>query len=359
MKFYYNNIYSRTLYIHFVYLFLLIFFFSTVKLHANSFEIRDVEISKSFEINFNKNEIIDEGFKKAFFELISLITISEDQKKIENVRLNKIKGMIESFSIKEEKFINDVYFVNVGVSFNKKKIYNFLEESNIFPSVPALRKILLIPIIIDENKKDLLVFYKNKFYDEWNLNIEKNELINYLLPTEDLEDLNTIKNKYEIIEEYNFNEITDKYFLKDSIIVLIFKNENGLRILSKITIKDKVKILNQTYPNTNLEDVESVKMIIKNLKTIYEDHWKLSNQINTSIKLPVSIKVESFNNSKIAIFEKILDESDLIYNFNISKFDKDFIFYEIIFNGTTENFLKLISDNGYSLNTQNKTWTLK
>ena len=100
-------------------------------------------------------------------------------------------------------------------------------------------------------------------------------------------------------------------------------------------------------------------MIIKNLKTIYEDHWKLSNQINTSIKLPVSIKVESFNNSKIAIFEKILDESDLIYNFNISKFDKDFIFYEIIFNGTTENFLKLISDNGYSLNTQNKTWTLK
>ena len=252
MKFYYNNIYSRTLYIHFVYLFLLIFFFSTVKLHANSFEIRDVEISKSFEINFNKNEIIDEGFKKAFFELISLITISEDQKKIENVRLNKIKGMIESFSIKEEKFINDVYFVNVGVSFNKKKIYNFLEESNIFPSVPALRKILLIPIIIDENKKDLLVFYKNKFYDEWNLNIEKNELINYLLPTEDLEDLDTIKNKYEIIEEYNFNEITDKYFLKDSIIVLIFKNENGLRILSKITIKDKVKILNQSYPNTNL-----------------------------------------------------------------------------------------------------------
>ena len=42
--------------------------------------------------------------------------------------------MIESFSIKEEKFINNVYHVSLGVSFNKKKIFNFLEKKNIFPS---------------------------------------------------------------------------------------------------------------------------------------------------------------------------------------------------------------------------------
>ena len=43
--------------------------------------------------------------------------------------------MIDSFSIKEEKFINQVYFVNLGVSFNKK-IFNYLEDKNIFPSIP-------------------------------------------------------------------------------------------------------------------------------------------------------------------------------------------------------------------------------
>ena len=31
--------------------------------------------------------------------------------------------MIESFTIKEEKFINETYYMNLGVSFNKKKIY--------------------------------------------------------------------------------------------------------------------------------------------------------------------------------------------------------------------------------------------
>ena len=40
--------------------------------------------------------------------------------------------MIESFSIQEEKFINDIYYVNLGVSFNKKKIYKYLEKKIFF-----------------------------------------------------------------------------------------------------------------------------------------------------------------------------------------------------------------------------------
>ncbi len=188
MKFSCKKSYFRTLYIHFISIFLLIFFFSTEKLQAKSFEIRDIEVSKPFEINFNKDQIIDEGFKKAFFELISQITKSSDQKKIEKIRLSKIKGMIESFTIKEEKFINDTYFVNVGVTFNKKKVHKFLEENNIFPSVPEIKNFLLIPIIIDEKNRELLLFSNNEFFEEWNNTTKDNKLIKYILPTEDLED---------------------------------------------------------------------------------------------------------------------------------------------------------------------------
>ena len=59
-----------------------------------------------------------------------------------HIKLSQIKGMIESFTIKEEKFINDIYYVNLGVSFNKKKIFKFLENNNIFPSIPKRKKIL-------------------------------------------------------------------------------------------------------------------------------------------------------------------------------------------------------------------------
>ena len=65
------------------------------------------------------------------------------EKKINNIKINNLKGMIESFSIQEEKFINEVYYVNLGVSFNKKKIYDFLEEKNIFPSIPKKKNFYL------------------------------------------------------------------------------------------------------------------------------------------------------------------------------------------------------------------------
>jgi len=104
---------------------------------------------------FNKNQIIDKGFVEAYNQLIFSIVQSKDQIKLKNTSINQIKGMIETFSIKEEKFINEIYFVNLGVSFNRKKIFNFLEKNNIFPSIPLKKKILLIPEKIDEKKKEL------------------------------------------------------------------------------------------------------------------------------------------------------------------------------------------------------------
>ena len=145
----YKKIHLKFLYIFFLYLSLLIFFFSTDKLKAKSFEINNIEISKPFEMKFDKNKVIDEGFKKAFFELILLTVNSSEQKKINNIKINEIKGMIESFSIKEEKFIDETYYVNLGVSFNKKNVFSFLEKKNIFPSIPLKKKVIFIPVIID------------------------------------------------------------------------------------------------------------------------------------------------------------------------------------------------------------------
>ena len=113
--------YLSRLYSFFYILSLIIFFFSTTEVRAKSFEINNIEISKPFKSDFDKNKVIDSGFEKAFLQLIYKLTKSADYKKFESVRLNEIKGMIETFSIQEEKFINQVYFLTLGVSFNKKK----------------------------------------------------------------------------------------------------------------------------------------------------------------------------------------------------------------------------------------------
>ena len=353
------KIFLKNLYIFFLSLSLILFFFSTDKVKAKSFNIKNVEISKPFEMNFDKNKVIDQGFNKAFSELVSIITISDEHKIIQEIKLNQIKGMIESFTIKEEKFIDEIYYVNLGVSFNKKKIFNFLEKRNIFPSVPIKKKFLFIPIIIDENNENLSIFSNNKFYNEWNKNKKSSHLVQYILPTEDLEDFNLIRKRYNYIEQYDFKEITKKYNLENSIIALIFLNQKKLRILSRITIKDEVVLKNQSFSKIDLNYQDQLREIIEILKTMYEDYWKSFNQINTSIKLPIHIKIKGKDNFKVFDFEKTLMETDLIYDFFISKYDKDFIHYQIIFNGTLDNFLKSMETQDLSFNTQKKIWVLK
>ena len=351
--------YFKNLYILFIVLSLNIFFFSTTKVLAKSFEINDIEISKPFENNFNKNIVIDTGFKEAFSKLIQTIIRSADYKKVKNIKLNEIKAMVDSFSIKEEKFIDQNYYVNLGVSFNKKKIFKYLERKNIFPSQIIKEKFLFIPIIIDENDNDLKIFSNNLVYEKWNTINQEYYLINYLLPTEDLEDLSIIKQNYDLIENYDFKEIIKKYYLENCIIALFFKNGQEVRILSKIITKNKVVINNDSFPEFDLQNEEKINSLISRLKNTYEDTWKNYNQINTSIKLPIVLRVDNQNFTKLINFENTLSELDLVNYFSIKKFNNKYLYYEIIFNGTPTNFLNIMKDKNYKFDTQKKIWILE
>tara|TARA_B100001093_G_scaffold104625_1_gene96855 strand:- start:1991 stop:3052 length:1062 start_codon:yes stop_codon:yes gene_type:complete len=349
----------KRLYIFFCILSLTIFFFSTEKVRAKSFEINNIEISKPFKKDFDKNRVINDGFRKAFLELIYKLTKSSDHKKLENFNLNEIKSMIETFSIQEEKFINKIYYVTLGVSFNKRKIFNYLEKKNIYPSQIQNKKFLFFPIIIDENINEVSIFSNNSIHKNWNSNIKTHELIEYLLPSEDLEDLNLIKENLNSIETYDFNEITKKYYLDSYIISLIFKNNNEIRVLSKI-YSDKEEIIhNNSFQNLDLSNDEDLKLFVNSLKILFEDTWKKLNEINTSIKLSIIIKTKNDNLKKSTRLESDLNDIELVNDYFIQKFNKEFIFYEILFNGTVQNFINIMENKNYSLNTQKKIWILE
>ena len=192
-------------------------------------------------------------------------------------------------------------------------------------------KFLFIPIIIDENINDLTIYSGNPIYDNWISFKKKHHLINYILPTEDLEDLTIIKKKYNEIENYNFEEIINKYYLDNCIITLIFVNKQDVRILSKIITKNNIVIKNNTFTEFNLNNEDKVKLLIDKLRNIYEDIWKENNQINTSIKLPLIIRVDNKKSNDLIKFENILNELDLVNYFSIKKFNQNQIFYEIVF----------------------------
>ena len=107
--------FTFVLYIFFFILVQFLIDFSTNQVYAKNYKIKNIEIVEPYDLDFNKLQVIDKAFIKAFQELILKITSENDGKKLKNIKLNTIKSLVDSFSIVDEKFIDNNYLVNFAL----------------------------------------------------------------------------------------------------------------------------------------------------------------------------------------------------------------------------------------------------
>ena len=331
----------------------------TTIVESKIFKISDIEISEPFDANFNKEKVINKGFSAAFKELTSSIIATKDKPKIKSTKLDEIKYLIESFEINNESFLEKKYIANFNVNFNKRRTLNFFEKKNIFPSLKKNKDFLTILIFIDNDKNQIFLYEKNPFYKNWNSINEKYFLINYVLIDEELDNIKLINENKENIENYQFDEIIKKYDLKDYIISIIFKNEKKLRILSKFFFDRKLKIINHVYTDVDLNNQNKLNSLIFQTKLNLEDLWKSNNLINTSLKLPINLQLDSKDTLKIVNLERELDKIDLIYDYYVTKISNKNLNFKIIFNGSPKQFLNIMSERNIKIDIENEIWKVK
>ncbi len=349
----------KSLYNLFLFLALLNIFFSTENSVAKTFSIKEIEISSPFNASFDKNKIINRGFVKAYEELIFTIAQSKDQKKIQNSSTKEVKSLVETFSIIQESFIDEIYNLTLNVEFNKKSFFELLEKKNVFPSSIIQKDLIFFPIEVDEEKNEIFLFSESQLFKNWNSKKEKHHQLNYILPNEDIDDYNLIKKNINNLEDFDFREISKKYNFEDFIIMIVFKNNEEIRVLNQIVFNKDQNLKNFKFKNINLENLGDLEKFIDKQKIIFEDYWKLKNIINTSIKLDLTISVDNSNIIKIDQFEETLSNIELVNKFNIFKFDNKKNIYKIIFNGTRDQFLDVMKDYDYFFEIKNKIWLLK
>ena len=216
-----------------------------------------------------------------------------------------------------------------------------------------------MPILIDTKTSELYNLNNNIFFNNWNIKLQKYSLINYVLPNEDIEDYLIIKKNIRNIENYNFNEIIKKYNLDSYIILIALKENDVLRIFSKIKFDDKNILMNNFYNKININDEESVNNLIIDIKNHYEDKWKSLNKLNTLIALPLRLSIESKNIKLSKKLEKTLEKFYLVSDFKIEKFDSNNTIYKIIFNSSPDKFLDKMLSFGFNIDTTNDVWKLR
>ena len=214
----------------------------------------------------------------------------------------------------------------------------------------------LLPILVDTNQSDISLLSENPFYLNWTKFTKKYHLLDYVLPNEDLDDLNIIKNNINNLEDYEFKEIITKYQLKDYIIVILFKNEKSIRVLTRIKFNNEFILLNENFPYKSIK--EDTEHIVNSLKISYENSWKKINLINTSIKLPITISLDSSKFSLIKKFENKIENMDLVYNYYIESFSNNEIIYKIVYNGTPNKFLEEFNTENIKVHLNNNVWKI-
>ena len=348
-------------YLYIFFLLLVLFFneFSTNNALSRNYNVLDIKVEENYDINFDKSKVIDKAFNEAFEILIFKIIESKDRLKIKNISLNDKKNLIENFSISDEQFINNKYIGLFNVQFSKRKILSYLNNRDIIPSSPKEIEIFLLPILIDTNLNELYYLNQNIFYKNWNVKSKNYHLIKYVLPNEDIEDYDIIKKNINNIENYNFKKITEKYNIKNEIILIMLKSNTELRVFSKIKFEKNKLLLNRIYNLENTEIENKINDIILNIKDNFEDKWKSVNKINTSIKIPIKLSIDSNNTKLSEKLENKLSSIDLISGYKIEMFNNKEIIYKIIFNGNPNKLLDIMNLYDFKINTSDKVWKIK
>ena len=336
----------------------LFFNFSSTELKSSIFSVNDIEITEPFELNFKKEKVVNKAFIEAFKRLMKMTVISSEETKLSRIKNNEIKNLIDSFKIKDERFIKNYYSAKFDVNFNKQNTLLFFEKKNIFPSLPKKKSIFILPILIDTINTTVNLFNQNPFFFNWLNGTSKNFLLDYILPTEDIDIINILNQNIENLENYNYSSIINKYNVKDFIVCLIFQDNDKIKVLSKITINNNEKIQNNIYNNIDLDDENELISLIISIKNNYEDNWKKINQINRSVKLPLNISVDANDYQKNKLFKDFLNNTEFVSNFFIKDFNNKKINYRIIFNGSPARFLDLCNKNNILIDTTNQIWQL-
>ena len=311
-----------------------------------------VEVEGPINVNFSRNKYIDQAFLKSFEILMSKVLLSKDLSKINDIKLNKIKNMINSFQILEEIYRKEKYKATLKVSFNVMKVKKFLGSKNISFSQPKKITAIFFPMLFIN--EEIQHFNENYFYNEWMEYKIENEIINFILPLEDLDDFTAIKSAKNKIEELDFDNFVNKYNTKNYAFTLMNYQNNQLNIYLKTKFNNSSISKNISYDLEDIQDEKKMNLILRDLKIIIRDIWLEENIINLSIPLSIKVKYKHKSIKDLNNLKNILYKINTIDNFSLDEFDINNSFFKIYYYGNPKKLRSELLNFNYELKDNQK-----
>jgi hypothetical protein len=334
-----------------------IFFFisaTNVLSEENVFIINSTEVKGKIKINFSREKYLDKAFSDSFQTLMKKILLTRDLRKVQNTNLKKIKNLIGSFQILEERYSSNKYRLKIKVYFNELEIKKFLSEKNISFVLLEETKAIFFPVLyIDDKIKN---FDENFFYKNWKKLEIENEIINFILPLDDLDDILKIEKFKNSIDSINVDDLVNKYNVDNYIFALIDYKKEKLNIYLKAEFNKNMITKNIIYDLDKINNNEKLIKILKDLKLKIIDMWKEENLINLLMPLSIDLKFNHKNVGELYKINNVFSKVDIIENYSLEEFDVDNSLFKIYYFGNPKKLTSELIKFGYKLNFDQGYW---
>mgnify|MGYP006144156941 FL=1 len=338
-------------------LIILIVFLKTGNVLSNSsiFDVNNVEIEKKGKIS---NDVMaNQAIKKGFYELINKILLKEDIKKLQELKLSKIKELVTYYQVSTKKSKNNKEKINYNISFDKEKMHDLFYKIGISYSRIVNEELFILPILKQNNK--IYIYSQNFFYDKWNETNDE-ELIEFILPLENIETIQNVNLNRNNLLNLKLKNIFIEYEDKNLALILIEDNnfkEEKIYIKAKILGKNIVKNIN--IKRLNLNKDKFYKKIITEVKQ--EIIYLIKSQNLIDIRAPSFLNAELKINKKsnLVVLNSRLKNINLIENIYVQELNNESIFLKIKYLGKLDEIIRQLEIHKIILKLNANQWSIK
>ena len=339
-------------------IFILIVFFKTETLFSdnNLFSVNNVEIEKKDKIT---NDILaNRAIKKGFNQLLKRILLTEDVNRLSDLKFSNIKELVIYYQITNTS--NDkkeIEKINYNVTFDKNRIHNLFYKRGILYSEITDKELYILPLLIKDNK--VFIFNNNYFYKNWNV-VYENELIEFILPQENIEIIQYINFFKENLINLEVVNIFQEYLNKNIALILIDDNKsNNGKVFIKTLIQGKKISKSFNLKKNNLNTNMFYNEIIINTKKQLIDLVKSKNLVDISTPFFLNVKLNLNRNSNLAKLNLRIKKIDSIENIYVQEFNKDYVSLRIKYLGKLDNIITQLKKENIDLRLINDLWVIK
>ena len=337
---------------------ILVFFFKTGNVLSNNsiFNVNNIEIEKKGKTTYNK--LADQAIKKGFDELINRILLKDDVKTLEQLKFSEIKELVTYYQVLNSTVNeNKLKKINFNISFDKDKIHDLFYKKGVSYSEISNKELFILPIF--KKKNQIFIYNQNFFYDNWN-EIYETDLIEFILPLENIEIIQNISTDKNNLLNLNLKDLFIGYSGNNLALIIIEDNDlKEEKIYFKTEILGKKIVKNINLKRFNLNKQEFYQ------KIIIESKKELANLVKSQNL--IDIRVPSFLNASLIIDEKNnlvelksrLNQIDLVENLYIKEFNKDSVSLKIKYLGKLENIINQLKEKKVILKLINEEWSIK